>query len=135
MVGDFIEQTKQVLIDFSVPGAAAVTVNTDALKVGISKFPTNNPGSGFSVGKAKFKFQMSSLPGPKKVFSNSFEEAQDYMILSVSLLFLLIIMRYIIFFSLLSHHIGATSPCAQESVGHFMSPLSNRLPFSFLKTF
>ena len=98
MVGDFIEQTKQVLIDFSVPGAAAVTVNTDALKVGISKFPTNNPGSGFSVGKAKFKFQMSSLPGPKKVFSNSFEEAQDYMILSVSLLFLLIIMRYIIFF-------------------------------------
>ena len=83
MVNDFIERTKQVLIDFSFPGAAAVLVNTEALKLGVSKFPTNGEGSGFRVGKAGFRFTMSSLAGEKKVFDNSFQEAQDYMILSV----------------------------------------------------
>ena len=87
MVGDFIEQTKQVLISFSVPGSAAVVVMTDALKVGISKFPTNSPGTGFSVGAASFRFSMAALPGAKKEFDNSFEEAQDYLILSVSFFF------------------------------------------------
>ena len=88
MVGDFIEQTKQVLINFSVPGSAAVVVMTDALKVGISKFPTNSPGTGFSVGAASFRFSMAALPGAKKEFDNSFEEAQDYLILSVSFFFM-----------------------------------------------
>ena len=81
-VFEYVERTKQVLIKFSVPGAAAVLVNTASLKVGISKFPTNQESSGFSVGKASFRFASRAL-GPKQEFDNSFEEAQDFMILSV----------------------------------------------------